>query len=142
MRGRQCPFECRMPKPRKVAIVQARMGSSRLRVRSCAISMASRCSTVSSSRIQRAVRLDDIVVATTSLMETTRLPRRHRRGAFRLFAAPRRMFSTAATGSEAVGRRAGCPCSADCPLAAPELIDQAIEEILLPAPIRQQRSSA
>jgi spore coat polysaccharide biosynthesis protein SpsF len=120
-----------MHKPRTVAIVQARMGSSRLPGKVLRHIHGEPMLYRVLSRIQRAACLDDIVVATTSRMEDHSITEAASAWGFQTFRGAEedvldRYYRAARlSGAELIVR-----VTADCPLAAPELIDQAIEEML------------
>jgi len=120
-----------MHKPRTVAIVQARMGSSRLPGKVLRDIHGEPMLYRVLSRIQRAVHLDDIVVATTSRPEDDCLAGLASAWGFQTFRGAEedvldRYYGAARlSGAELVVRVTG-----DCPLTAPELIDQAIGEML------------
>src|SRR5438067_2111172 len=120
-----------MHKPRTVAIVQARMGSSRLPGKVLRDIHGEPMLYRVLSRIRRAVHLDDVLVATTSRREDDCISRLASAWGFRAFRGSEedvldRYYKAARfSGAELVVR-----ITADCPLAAPELIDQAIEEML------------
>src|SRR5882724_3364235 len=120
-----------MYKPRTVAIVQARMGSSRLPGKVlCDIHGEPMLYRVL-SRVQRAVRVDDIVVATTSRTEDDCISKLASAWGFQSFRGSEgdvldRYYGAARlSGAEQIVR-----ITADCPLIAPDLIDEAIEQML------------
>src|SRR6266404_6512527 len=120
-----------MHKPRTVAIVQARMGSLRLPGKVLRDIHGEPMLYRVLSRVQRAVRLDDLVVATTSLTQDDCIAELASAWGFQTFRGANedvldRYYRAARlSGAELIVR-----ITADCPLTAPELIDQAIEEML------------
>ncbi len=116
---------------RTVAIVQARMGSVRLpgKVLRDIHGQPMLCRVL--RRIQRAARLDDIVVATTNLSEDDPIAELASAWGFQVFRGATedvldRYYRAARLwGAELVVR-----ITADCPLIAPKLIDEAIEQML------------
>src|SRR5712672_2120629 len=120
-----------MHKPRTVAIVQARMGSSRFPGKVLRDIHGEPMLYRVLSRVQRAIRLDDIVVATTSRTEDDCISELASAWGFQTYRGSEedvldRYYRAARlSGAELVVR-----LTADCPLTAPDLIDQAIEEML------------
>ncbi|HUS06523.1 MAG TPA: glycosyltransferase family protein [Bryobacteraceae bacterium] len=120
-----------MHKPRIVAIVQARMGSLRLPGKVLRDIHGEPMLNRVLSRVKRAVRLDDLVVATTSLKEDDDIADLVSSRGFLTFRGAKedvldRYYRAARlSGAELIVR-----ITADCPLIAPELIDRAIEEML------------
>src|SRR5438045_3415478 len=118
-----------MHKPRTVAIVQARMGSSRLPGKVLRNIQGEPMLYRVLSRIRRATRLDDIIVATTSRTEDDCIAVSASDWGVQAFRGSEldvldRYYNAARFwGAELVVR-----VTADCPLIAPELIDEAIEE--------------
>lgn len=120
-----------MHKPRTVAIVQARMGSSRLPGKVLRDIHGQPMLYRVLSRIKRAIRLDDVVVATTSQTEDDCISKLATTWGFQTFRGSEedvldRYYRAARlSGAELIVR-----ITADCPLIAPDLIDQAIGEML------------
>src|SRR5256714_5313820 len=119
-----------MHKPRTVAVVQARMGSLRLPGKVLRDIHGQPMLHRVLSRIQRAIQLDDVVVATTTRMEDDCISTLASAWGFQAFRGSEedvldRYYRAARlSGAELIVR-----ITADCPLTAPELIDQAIEEM-------------
>src|SRR5690349_21152982 len=112
-----------MDKPRIVAIVQARMGSSRLPGKVLRDIHGEPMLQRVLSRIRQAARLDDIVVATTSRTEDDCICEQASMWGFGVFRGSgedvldRYYRAARLWGAEFIVR-----ITADCPLAAPELI--------------------
>jgi spore coat polysaccharide biosynthesis protein SpsF len=120
-----------MHKPRTVAIVQARMGSSRLPGKVLRDIHGEPMLYRVLNRIQSAIHVDDIVVATTGRLEDECISKLASTWGFQSFRGSEedvldRYYKAARlSGAELIVR-----ITADCPLTAPDLIDHAIEEML------------
>lgn len=120
-----------MHKPRTVAIVQARMGSVRLPGKVLREIQGEPMLHHVLSRVQRATRLDDLIVATSELKEDNCIAELTSSWGFQTFRGAaedvldRYYRAARLSGAELIVR-----ITADCPLIAPDLIDQAIEEML------------